>query len=175
MRERNFFLDKNRQFVYKNINYPGVERRSVRRYIFTLSNCILFIVALAFLTQCATKPEVKKPDEQQVLRERIEGYWQERINGKIELAYQYEYPAYREKTSILQYANPFRLVRYKEAKISELEVEEGRAKAQVLITFVMNAVKLRQKQLQKVEEETWVKDKGVWYHVPQEFLEQSKK
>ncbi len=147
----------------------------MRSYILALLNSIILASGLVFLTQCATKPEVKKPDERQVLRERIEGYWQERINAKIELAYQYEYPAYREKTTILQYGSPFRLLRYQEAKISELEVEGERAKAQVLVTFVANAVKLRQKQLQKIEEEVWVKEKGVWYHVPEASWEQSKK
>lgn len=135
--------------------------------------CMLF-VSLVALPRCATGPEVAPRDEREVFRERVQMYWQHRIDAKVEQAYQFEHPEFREKTSILQYGNSYKVIKYVDARVSEVRVEGERGKAQISVTYVMLFRQLMNKHLTKTEEENWVKIKGVWYHVPQVFGDEKK-
>jgi len=134
-----------------------------------LKNIIYFLTILIFLSYCATKPEViTRVDEQKILRDRIQEYWQYKINGNIEKAYQLETSGFRESVSLIEYLNRFKLVHYLKADISKIEIEGERGKASVNLTYVMFLKRLTQEKLRKIEEEDWIKIKSIWYHIPKE-------
>ena len=134
----------------------------------------LIIGSLVLLTHCATKPEVTRRDEREVFRERVQEYWQHRVDAKIEQAFQFELPSYKEKTSILKYGNSYKIMKYLEANVSEVQVEGEKGKAQVKTTYIMLFSRLMNKHLTKTETENWVKIKGVWYRIPQGFEDEKK-
>lgn len=132
----------------------------------------LFVILIS-LTYCAAKPKViSQEDEKEILRNRIKEYWQYRVDVNkvnVEKAYQCEVPAFREKVSILEYVNQFKLVKYLEADISTIEIEKEKAKASINLTYRVPFPAISKKNLSKVEEERWVKIQKVWYHIPQGF------
>jgi hypothetical protein len=134
----------------------------------------VLIGSLVALTHCATGPEVTRKDEREAFRERVQAYWQHRVDGKIEQAYQFELPAYREKTSILQYGNSYKIMKYLEANVREVRVEGEKGKAQIGVIYIMLFNRLMNKHLTKTEEENWVNIKGVWYRIPQGFGDEKK-
>jgi uncharacterized protein YchJ len=123
---------------------------------------------LSFLTHCAG-PQVVGEEEKAKFRDRINEYWQYRIKGDAERAYQCEVPAFREKVSILQYANRFKLVKYLNIEVQEIEVKGREASSKLKLTYVIFLKAISDKKLSKLEEEKWVKVKGTWYHVPEDF------
>ncbi|OGP88496.1 MAG: hypothetical protein A2156_03480 [Deltaproteobacteria bacterium RBG_16_48_10] len=127
----------------------------------------LFLI-LGLLTSCATQPPIKKEeDEKGILQKRAEDYWQYQIKGDIEKAYQCEAPEFREKVSLIQYINRFKLVKYLEAKVSPIEINGDRGKVSVDITYKMLLQHISRKDLKKVVEEKWTRVNGVWYHIPE--------
>ena len=150
-----------------------VSRNMIRSFRF-LRWSALIIGSLVLLTHCATKPEVTRRDEREVFRERVQEYWQYRVDAKIEQAFQFELPSYREKTSILKYGNTYKIMKYLEANVSEVQVEGEKGKAQVKTTYIMLFSRLMNKHLTKTEKENWVKIKGVWYRIPQGFEDEKK-
>jgi uncharacterized protein YchJ len=127
-----------------------------------------FLVILSFLTQCAG-PQVVREEEKAKLRDRVNEYWQYRIKGDVERAYQCEAPAFREKVLILQYADRFKLVKYLDAEVQEIEVKGREASSKLKLTYVIFLQAISDKKLSKLEEEKWVKIEGAWYHVPEDF------
>ena len=123
---------------------------------------------LAFLTGCAG-PQVVKEDEKANLRNRINEYWQYRIKGDVEKAYQFEVPSFREKYSVLYYVNRFRIVRYLEAEVREIGIDGKEASSTVKLTYVVLLKRLTDTKLAKLEQEKWIKIKDTWYHVPEDF------
>lgn len=123
---------------------------------------------LSFLTQCAGL-QVVREEEKAKLRDRVNEYWQYRIKGDVERAYQCEAPAFREKVSMLQYANRFRLVKYLDAEVQEIEVKGREASSKLKVTYVIFLLAISDKKLSKLEEEKWVKIEGAWYHVPEDL------
>jgi hypothetical protein len=123
-----------------------------------------------FLIHCATKPEViTKEDEKEILRSRVNEYWQYLIEGKVDKAYLFEIPEYREKNSLLQYMNPFKVMRYVEADISEINMEGEKGRILVKVTHIMLLKHLANKRFTEVKEDLWVKIQETWYHIPQGF------
>jgi uncharacterized protein YchJ len=108
-------------------------------------------------------------EEKTKFRNRVNEYWQYRIKGDIERAYQCEVPAFREKVSILQYANRFKLVKYLDAEVWEIEFKGTEASSKSKVTYVIFLRAIKDKQLSKLEEEKWMKVEGTWYHVPEDF------
>lgn len=137
-----------------------------------------FFVALTLifsvLVSCATKEMVVKEDQREVLRRRIEEYWKLNIDGFSEKAYLYLVPAYREKNSILQYAARFRLVKYREAEVMEIEVRGDEANSLVNVTYTLFLKRVSNKELKRIEKERWARIDGIWYHVPEGFELNSK-
>jgi hypothetical protein len=126
------------------------------------------LVALIFLIHCAG-PQVALEKEEAKLRNRIDEYWQYRIKGDVERAYQFEVPSFREKYSVLYYVNRFRMVKYLEADIQEVKIEGKEAGSAVKLTYLMLVKGLTKKKLTKLEQEKWVNIKSTWYHVPEDF------
>jgi len=112
---------------------------------------------------------VVREEEKAKLRDRVNEYWQYRIKGDVERAYQCEAPAFREKVSILQYVNRFKMVKYLDAEVQEIEVKGGEASSKLKLTYVIFLRAISNKKLSKLEEEKWVKIEGAWYHVLEDF------
>ena len=110
-----------------------------------------------------------REEEKVKLRDRVNEYWQYRIKGDAERAYQCEVPAFREKVSILQYVNRFKLVKYLDAEVQEIEVNGREASSSSKLTYVIFLKAISGRKLSKLEKEKWVKVKGTWYHVPGDF------
>jgi hypothetical protein len=123
---------------------------------------------LSFLVQCVG-PQVAREEEKAEVRDRVNEYWQHKIKGNIEKAYQCELPAYREKVSILQYANHFRMFRYLDAEVQDIEVKGREANSKVRLTYVVALKVISQKKLNRSVEEKWINIEGTWYHMPEGF------
>ena len=127
-----------------------------------------FFLPLTFLVHCAG-PQVAKEEEKAKLRSRIDEYWQYRIKGDVERAYQCELPAFRETVSILQYVNRFKLVRYVDAEVQEIDIDVRDATSKTKVTYIVFFKAFRDRKLSKLEQEKWVKIENTWYHVPEDF------
>jgi hypothetical protein len=125
-------------------------------------------VTLSFLTHCAGSRVIKE-DEKARLRERINEYWQYKIKGDVEKAYQCEVPAFREKVSILQYVNRFKLFKFVETEVQEIEGNGREADSISKVTYRVLLKPMMDRKLTKFENEKWTKIKGTWYHVPGDF------
>lgn len=118
------------------------------------------------MSGCATKPEViTKAEEQEILRNRIQEYWQFKISN-AEKAYQVETPEFRERVSLPEYLNQFKRVKYLDADILKIETDGEKGKSSVKLGYMMLLKHLTGKKLMKTEEEAWVKIKDIWYHIP---------
>lgn len=85
----------------------------------------------------------------------------------MEKAYQFEVPEFREKVSIIEYLNRFKLVKYLEADVSEIDIKDKGAKIVVNVTYIYMLKKVTDKKMKRLETERWEKIKGVWYHIPE--------
>jgi hypothetical protein len=164
-----FSLDKIMNlFINIQNERTGLKPESDFRISLSLKNFILMLGGLIFLTQCATKPQIL-PDEREILRERVREFWQYQIDGKVEKAYQAEIPEFRDQVSIVQYLNRFKLIKYVEADILEVDLRGNEASSSVKVTYIMLLKKFTDKKLTKTEKENWVKLQNIWYHVPGDF------
>jgi hypothetical protein len=121
------------------------------------------------LANCATKSEiVVREDEREVLSKNIKEYWGNIIEGKIDKAYLFELPEFREKVSIIDYLNRFKLFKYTEAELLEIEMKGNEANSTVKVTYRMLLKRLAEKDLTKLEKAVWIK-KDSWYHIPEGF------
>ena len=123
---------------------------------------------LSFLVQCVG-PQVVKEEERSKVRDRVNEYWQYKIKGDIEKAYQCELLAFREKVSVLQYASHFRTFRYLDAEVQEIEVKGREANSKVKLTYVVTIKVISGKKLNRFVEEKWINIEGTWYHMPEGF------
>jgi len=124
---------------------------------------ITFVIVLVLLaTAC-------KSDEE-VLREKIEQYWQLRITKNFAESYKYEYPVFKKKVDINTYvssrSNPFAV--YKEATIKEIKlIKPDLAEVDMVFKVELRFPPARKPIEVKIKrKEKWVKVDGKWYHVP---------
>lgn len=122
---------------------------------------------------CATKTgAVAKPDEREILRNRVREFWDLQININLKNAdriYQYEVPAFREKFSLIEYVNRFKVIKYLEADIKQVEVEGVKGKVTVASTYQVPFPHIANKKLTSTEVENWIRLEGTWYHIPKAF------
>jgi len=130
---------------------------------------INFLVIFLFLTHCASKTNLIREDEREVLRNRIKEYWLYQINGNVEKAYQCEVPVFREKVSIIEYLNRFKLIKYLESDVLEVDINGDEADSTVRLTYRMLLKKIERKSWSKIEKERWIREKNIWYHIPEGF------
>lgn len=132
----------------------------------------LGIVAI-LLIGCASKPAVvpvvQKVDEAEILKARVNEYWAYVVAGKVDKAYLLELPAFREQVPLLQYVKRYNLVMPVEAEVAKVEVDGQKGSASVQIAYHVLLKNVRQKKLQKVEEQNWIKTGNEWFHVPGDF------
>lgn len=127
-----------------------------------------FFLTLTFLAHCAG-PQVTGEKEKAKLKNTIDTYWQYRIKGDAEKAYQCEVPAFREQVSILQYVHRFKLVKYLDIEVKEIEIKGREATSNSRLTYLIFLRGISNTKLTKLEQENWIKIKDTWYHVPEDF------
>ena len=132
-----------------------------------------FLFILISLTYCAARQEVSiREDEREILRKRINEYWQYHINANptnVEKAYQFELPEFREKVSVLEYAQRYKLIKYLEVEVLEIDVKENEGKGKVKLGYMMFLKNMPKPTWTKVEDENWIKRNGSWYRIPEGF------
>ena len=146
----------------------GVKQRFLR-FPFLRIIISLFMIA-AFSISCATRPEIiSKEDEREALKKRVEQYWYYQIRGQVDKTYECEVPGYREKVSLVEYLNKYKLIRYLEADIAKIEVEGEAASVSMNLTYRMALKYITQRKLTRTEQDRWIKINKVWYHIPEGF------
>jgi len=108
-------------------------------------------------------------DEREIFKNRVREYWQHILSGKIDKVYLYEIPEYREKVSIFEYVQRFKLVRYLEANVLDVEIngDEGKSTIEITYTYMLKIVS--RERLKNLEKEVWKKQDNQWYHIPEGF------
>ena len=102
-------------------------------------------------------------------------YWGYICRQQFDKAYEFEYPVYRKKYTLMDYIRRFRPdVKWKSAAIENIEIKNDTAMMKVKVdTEVKMAVSRLPKRIEIKEQvvlnEKWIKVDGVWYHVPQSF------
>lgn len=138
-----------------------MEVKKVRKKIVII---LLFFLALC-ITQCSTKRQIIKEDEETVLRRRVQEYWSYKIKGEWEKSYLYESPEFRERVSIAAYINQNRrsIVKWEGFDILEIWTsgEEGHVKVDRKYRYIIPQT--QKGAFEKVAEETWIKKDGQWY------------
>ncbi len=132
------------------------------------------LIVLISLTYCAVRQEViTKVDEREVLRNRINEYWQYLINANptnIEKAYLCELPEFREKVAILDYVQRYKVIKYLEAEVLEVDVKKNQGKGKIKLEYAMFLKNMpRDKKWTKIEDENWIKRDNLWYRIPEGF------
>ena len=131
------------------------------------------LVILISLTYCAARQEViTKIDEREVLRDRINEYWQYHINANptnIEKAYQLELPEFREKVPLLEYVQRYKVIKYLEVEVLEVDVKENQGKGKIKLEYAMFLKNMPKQKWTKIEDENWIKRDSIWYRIPEGF------
>jgi len=132
-----------------------------------------FIFFLIIFSGCAKKEAIKSVSDEEVLRGRVTAYWNHKVKEEFDRSYEYEDPLYRKKVGLVNYIKSFNTERagWTNSAVEGLKIENESAivdmKLRVRIV-VKPSKNLEQDVLLK---EKWVKVDGIWYHVPQQFME----
>lgn len=134
-----------------------------------LSIHLIFLSFIFLISACVKDFQLKKQEEFQVLRNRIDEYWGYIIKGDIEKAYNFEHPTYREQTSILKYLNRFKIVKYESFEIMDIKIEAKKAEAEIDLVQRYIIKYFMDKSIKKKIIDRWVRTKGLWFHIPEGF------
>ncbi len=125
---------------------------------------IFFFLIIFF--GCATKEAVKSVSDEEVLKERVTAYWNYRIKGELEKAYDYEYPLAKRPltTYIAQHESP--LLKYKSFELKSIMKNAGDvADVELTILPVVKVPGAKAFEHTLTITERWVKVDEVWYRM----------
>ena len=127
---------------------------------------LLFFFLLIY-AGCA-KNIIKNVSDEEVLKERVQIFWNHRVKEELDKAYAYEYPLYKKKVSLVKYIqhNSGSLMRYNSFEIRDIAIEEEAAKVRVKVGVKVKVPGARTFDHETELTGTWVKVNGEWYHVP---------
>jgi hypothetical protein len=134
-----------------------------------LIGLILALGALFLLTHCAAKTQTQKVDEKEVLTKRVQKYWQLQIDGMFDQSYQFEIPGYRERFKIGDYMAKFKIARYTDAKVLDVQVNGEEGNVRLSVTYKLAIQKLAKIDNVRGVDENWAKVDSIWYHIPEGF------
>lgn len=130
---------------------------------------ILIINFIFLLSSCTKNVQFKKEDEFSILKKRVSEFWIYNIKGDIEKAYNFEHPKYREQTSIIKYLNRFRIIKYENFEINDIRMDSDTAEVDLEITYKYLLKYFMKKDIKRIVTDKWVKNEGVWFHIPEGF------
>jgi hypothetical protein len=134
--------------------------------------CFFYLILVSLVGCAARTTVVPRPDDREVLENRVREYWELMINlspQNVEKAYRYEAPSFRDKISFPEYIHRFKTHKYLNADIKGVEIERNKGKVAIVLTYRV-ALPNISKNLTKSEDEKWVKVEGTWYHIPGEWV-----
>jgi hypothetical protein len=129
--------------------------------------CLVALHVLAVVSGCATtEPFGGKAKEQQVA-ERAKARWQHLIKGEFAEAYGFATPSYRSGVSEQQYRSGFKPGLWRSAEVKSVSCDERDVcRVEVEIDFQYAAKLGGPVSGKSALRETWRKDVGEWWHVP---------
>lgn len=127
----------------------------------------LMAVAVTGIAGCSGMAPVQEKSATQIVSERAKVRWQHLIKGDIGSAYAYASPAYRSSNSEQQFRAGFKPGLWQGAEVKSVTCQEAdvcRVELEIEYRFVAKMsgpVAGRQ-----ILTETWRKDAGEWWYVP---------
>lgn len=116
---------------------------------------------------CATTASVQEKSKEQIVSERAKARWQHLIKGEFDLAYGLSTPAYRSAVSEQHFRSAFKAGLWRSAEVKSVQCGEADVcRVDVEIDFQYVAKMAGPVAGKRVLSETWRKDVGEWWHVP---------
>ena len=142
-----------------------VKRTAKKQWFFNLAFLVIPLVFFC-LAACSSQGE----RDQKALKDRIQQYWNYRIEKNLDKAYDYEYPLFRKTMDLSRYiragSNP--AIQYTNAEIISIEPspDEDISIVKMVFSIKLKAPGIKSMDTKIHKSEKWVKlDKG-WFHVP---------
>jgi hypothetical protein len=138
----------------------------------SLKLSLLVLISLVLSIPSAVKAVEPSPSQAkplapaQALAERAKTYWDYKVAGQIEKAYELEDPRIREKLSLRDYLlNVGGGVKWLEAKIGAVDLDKDPARVTVTLRFAMLVGNFNPKGGRKrTIQDKWVLINNEWYH-----------
>jgi hypothetical protein len=116
---------------------------------------------------CATTASVQEKSKEQVVSERAKARWQHLIKGEFDLAYGFASPAYRSGVSEQQFRSGLKAGLWRDAEVKSVQCDAADVcRVEIEIEFQYVAKMAGPVAGKRVLSETWRKDVGEWWHVP---------
>jgi len=138
---------------------------------------LLVMVLAIMVLSCQGAGVRKNTDEREALKKRVTEYWGYKIKREFDRAYQMELPLYRKTVSMVRYIKRFRsTLRWKEIEIEGIDLKGDRADVRLKVRqkALVPGIPAREGiEFTNAVKERWIKEDGVWYHVPRKFLKRA--
>ena len=132
-------------------------------------NLFSILAALVLLAGCAGGGISTRQKAEETVAARAQARWDLLIEGRLESAYEYLSPGYRQVTPFPHYRNSVKGVGlWKTAQIRQVECEAETCEVQVDLTMQIQLPRMRSPaRTQSVVVERWIKGAdGVWGYLP---------
>jgi glucan-binding YG repeat protein len=128
--------------------------------------CCLLVSACG-QTGKQSQPQLASEELRQELRQRVEKYWQARMNEDVFVTYQMERPSFQEKTPSKLYVKLFGSYNpLKDFSIREIVINDKQGQVRLENTLILRYARgkvVREKK--STLEDEWVYENGQWYHI----------
>jgi len=144
----------------------------VKKINIKINNLFIVFFCLIIFLGCATKSEVKKLNEEDLLRARVAEFWDYRIKLELDKCYYYEYPLLRKKINIVNYIKSFNtgFAAWKDYIIKDIKlIDAENAEVQLGIKSTVKIPGTKKFEQDSDITERWITADGIWYHVPKSF------
>ncbi len=114
--------------------------------------------------------------DEEVLRDRVMAYWDQRVKEDFYKSYDFEDPIYKKKMSLVQYVKRLAVdpVRLKDVTIAGIQMEDGAAWVDLKTRIQVRAPGTPGPFTVDMErKDRWGRIEGIWYHVIDEPSAQS--
>lgn len=115
--------------------------------------------AAASLAGCATfgSPEG-------TVKSRANDFWQARLDGRPDKAYELTTPSYRDLRSLQQYRAKFAGLGAKSVDVDSVTCEAERCVARIKMTVIPPIAALKMEPIEMYSDDVWVLEGGKWWH-----------
>ena len=143
---------------------------------FRYKNISIVFFCLIIFAGCSIKDTIKSVSDEEILRDRVMAYWNDKINQDFDKSYVYEYPLYRKQVNMVKYIGGFNteVVKWTAAKIEDIKMDGPSAEVGLKITVKVTLPRIRTDEDDSWVKEEWRKVDNVWYHVPAILREDGK-
>lgn len=136
-----------------------------RRSLVSLFPMFILVGLFVFLSGCAGLKTAE--DRETALRDRVQAYWQHKVNKEFAEAYLMESPEVRNKTSLTKYITGLGGgVIWMGVKLESVSMEEDYAKVWIDLTYALFGMPVPKKGITRKIPDCWKLVDGQWYHMP---------